>query len=139
MKKVVLLLSVIFSCVALADPWPFDPVCRSYGAESETVMTLSTQPEKIVLCKFGLQAYVDKNSLGRSAPTLAVSSYFQNDDLILKSCSHYGATVVQARNDRHQIFELCRFFDRSFMESETFRRGPDSVFNDEMTAALRRN
>src|SRR4051812_16868870 len=102
MKATGLVLTLLFSAVASisqADDYPSDSVCRAHNATSETVQ-IQGFAKKVVLCKFGLWAYVDRGSVQRasmSAPTVAVSSYQKNNDFAFNSpCTEFGARVLQA-------------------------------------------
>lgn len=137
--KFLISLVLLFSVSALGDPWPYDPVCRRFNASSDTVQIIGMN-EGVVLCKFGIGSYVDKNSLPTSISrpeTLAVRAYRQNDsEPIGRHCTEFGAQYRRAIGSNGQEYSVCYFFDHSVMEEQTFLMGPESTFNSEMNQAL---
>lgn len=136
------LISLIFTLGswAHADEWPYDPACRKFGATSETVQVQGSN-QRIVLCGFGLDSFVNKDSLPVGLggwQTMAVRSYVESGNSPMGSghCSQYGANLERAVTSKGRNFSLCVFFDNSSMEEQTFSHGPHSGFNIEMDSAL---
>lgn len=139
MKKLIVLTFLIIGNWAFADQWPYDPACYRYNATSETVQLFGTN-EKVVLCKFGIGSMIDKNSLRYSPPGFgseAVRAYRENgQDPFGKSCAFYRASLTTGVGSNQRSYSLCRWFDGSVMEDQTFQMGPRSAFNQEMNGAL---
>lgn len=133
---------VLFSQFALADEWPYDPVCRNYNAKSETmtVTSFNGQTSKIVLCVFGVGSYIDADSIENSwgnYQSYAVFNYSLNTpDPYTEGCEHYGAWYSQGVDSQGRTYRLCEWGDRSIMEEVTFRNGPRSGWNNQMDWAL---
>lgn len=137
-----LILFLGFSMGAQADEWPYDPICRNHNAISETVKLSQPRERTLVLCKFGMASYIEKNTLDKSATSLlqtwAVMEYKNNqaDPFETKSCSELGAMIYPATDSKGLTYHLCIFGDDSVMEEKTFGYGAGDIWNQEMDQAL---
>ena len=139
-----LLMSLVlfgFANAALADDWPYDAICRKFNATSETVTLTQPREQTVVLCKFGVGSFIEKNTLDKSWgggwETWAVREYKNNrPEPFGESCARYGAWIYPAKNSRGQEYRLCIFGDNSMMEERTFGYGSTSGWNREMDWAL---
>jgi hypothetical protein len=125
---------------AHADDYPYDAQCRRYNATSETVLVETTPPEKWVLCKFGLNSYIESRSIdyvGAGVGNWALQAYARNTHYPLgRQCYQDGAFIRRAKDSKGRLYSLCVFGDRSAMEQQTFAYGPNSGYNTEMDWAL---
>lgn len=141
--KMLFSLLVLIASQALADEWPYDPVCRRFSADSETVQIVGANHPPVVLCRFGLSSYIDKGSLPWAPggvggfEKMAVRAYKELDgEPFNRSCGFHGATLWRAVDSRGRSYTLCRFIDNSFIEEQTFSWGPESSFNSHLNDAL---
>ncbi len=129
-----------FTQVALADKWPYDPICRQAGATSETVK-VDGKTKPVVLCQFGMSSMIDNGSIRQIGfnETMAVQNYKAVNDsnpFADRDCRKAGAQLLKATASNGRLYKVCYFFDSSVMEEETFIEGPESSINWELNAAL---
>ena len=142
--KALLITLVLFLGVttsALADDWPYDLICRNHGATSETVKLFRPREQTVVLCKFGIGSYIERDTLDQSWrggwEPYAVHEYkFNRPSPFTDNCDRFGAWVYPALDSKGRKYDLCVFADNSMMEERTFYYGPTSGWNTEMDWAL---
>ena len=142
--KALLLSLILFLGVttkAAADGWPYDQICRNHGATSETVKLYQPREQTIVLCKFGVGSFIERDTLDKTWVSgwepYAVREYKNNRPTpFTDSCRRFGAWVYSGIGSGGQRYDICVFTDNSMMEDRTFSYGPTSGWNTEMDWAL---
>lgn len=140
--RIVLFLLFGFATFTRADEWPYDPICRSHNATSETVKLSQPKERTVVLCRFGVDSYIESITLDKAVTfqwqTWAVREYANNNPEPFEgdSCDHLGAQIYSAEDRQGRLYELCLFGDDSIMEAETFGYGVGSDWNVQMDQAL---
>ncbi len=138
----ILIFFLSFTMVAWADEWPYDQICRTHNATSETVKLLQPKERTVVLCHFGVDSYIESITLDKSWTehwqTWAVREYVENQPEPFEgdSCDHLGARIYPAVDSKGRHYQLCLFGDDSIMEEQTFAYGPGSNWNFQMDQAL---
>lgn len=131
MKMILVLMTLLTSSAFASNP--LIRTCNVTGGEFHVVI-VNGQAHGI--CRFG-KAAIDALSLLEATSSERVSeSVMSFEKTAGGSCEDFQGVVLEIHDLDGKPFDICRFYDRSFIEVNTLEKGPQSPDNQALLQAV---